>query len=107
MAGADRSFSVLTPSEWLGLISKATIVCTNSFHGASLALNTRRGLVFVPHLEEEKNARPVSLLHRTKLSDLIYYEGDRFSNDRFVDYDTRHLHDEIEKSKAFLLDSLK
>lgn len=105
IACADTVYGNLSPGEWLGLISKAHLVCTNSFHGVALSLNLRRGLAFVPHVDPEKNVRVLGLLDHVGLGHLVV-GANSFDADGHIDYQTAGLEAAIARSKAFLIDSL-
>lgn len=49
------------PAEFVGLFQNAAMVCTNSFHGASFAVNFRKDFFSVPHTT--RNSRLESLLN--------------------------------------------
>jgi hypothetical protein len=107
-AVADQNQLSLSPGEWVGLMRRATAICTNSFHGLAFALNFRKHTVFVPHLEAEKNARPAGLLKLAGLERLTYAEGEDIAGDRHAaGHGRERLEALIARSRAFLTNSLQ
>ena len=103
--GADVTISCLGPGEWLGLLAGAEMVCTNSFHGVALSINLERGLVFIPHLDSEKNARALGMLSRIGLEQLIYRGVDNLVDDH-CRYSTVQMAEQVQASQSFLLEAL-
>ncbi len=64
---ADRLVLDAGPKEFLGLISNATFVCTNSFHGTVFSILFQKNFLGVPHTRT--NARVHSLLDKLNLLD--------------------------------------
>lgn len=105
IAHADLTINVLSPDEWLGLLGCAELVCTNSFHGVALSINLGRGLIFIPHLDGEKNARALGLLARTGLDQLTYSDADSDLN-RHRNYPQGQLEAQILASQSFIREAL-
>ena len=103
ISAADVCLLDISPSDWVGLIQSASLVCTNSFHGTALSLNFNKPLVFVTHIEDEKNARPLSLLNKTNLECVSYKNIEELeSKDIWQVYDKTKLNDFIHFSQRFL-----
>lgn len=68
-AFADHVVFDAGPSEFLGWMSKAAFVCTNSFHGLAFSLVFRKPFLTVPYHIESYNLRPQSLLSALGLLD--------------------------------------
>lgn len=102
---ADLTINILSPGEWLGLLESAYLVCTNSFHGVALSVNLGRGLIFIPHLDAEKNVRALGLLARTGLDRLTYSGADSDLN-RHSDYPQVQLEAQILASQSFIREAL-
>ncbi|MEJ8864856.1 polysaccharide pyruvyl transferase family protein [Pseudomonas jessenii] len=103
ISAADHCLLDISPSDWIGIVQSATLVCTNSFHGTALSLNFEKPLVFVRHLEEEKNARTLSLLNKTDLSCVAYDNIDELkSRNIWQKYDKSKLLEFIKYSQNFL-----
>jgi hypothetical protein len=49
LPGADYNYTRLGPSEWLGWMRRASLVCTNSFHGTVFSIIFRRDFACVPY----------------------------------------------------------
>lgn len=58
----DIDLASPSPGTWLSAIRNSTISITNSFHGLLFSVNFDRPFVYVPHLEEFRNARPKNFL---------------------------------------------
>ncbi len=50
--GADFIVSNAGPAEWIDLINKSRIVCTDSFHGSVFAIQKRKPLIMIDHKSE-------------------------------------------------------
>ncbi|MCC1483484.1 polysaccharide pyruvyl transferase family protein [Winogradskyella immobilis] len=67
---ADKNYLYESPSKWLGVFSKATIVCTNSFHGNAYSLIFKRNFtVFTRVTKKQLNRRQLTLLERLGIED--------------------------------------
>ena len=67
---ADKNYLYESPSKWLGVFSKATIVCTNSFHGNAYSLIFKRNFtVFTRVTKMQLNRRQLTLLERLGIED--------------------------------------
>lgn len=95
------------PKEFIGLISNASYVCTNSFHCSAFSMIYRRNLTFVPkHMANER----VVQLEKTFGIDVIINHNKLQSLTKeslITDYSMTESGEEfIEYSKDFLLNSL-
>ncbi len=62
---ADKNYLYESPSKWLGVFAKATLVCTNSFHGNAYSLIFKRNFtVFTRVTKKQLNRRQLTLLER-------------------------------------------
>lgn len=108
VAGADdsRFINVLDagPAEFLGLISNAAFVVTNSFHGTAFAVNFNRPFLTVTPARKNNNSRQKSLLGLLGLSDRLLNEGDPVPDDISLDFSDAitRLSAERKKSVEFL-----
>lgn len=60
---AKKNYLYESPSKWLGVFSKATLVCTNSFHGNAYSLIFKRNFtVFTRVTKKQLNRRQLTLL---------------------------------------------
>jgi len=65
---ADKNYLYESPSKWLGVFSKATLVCTNSFHGNAYSLIFKRNFtVFSRTTKKQLNRRQLTLLEKLGL----------------------------------------
>ena len=107
ISSADICLDVLTPGQWLALIKGANLVCTNSFHGLAISLNFKKNVIVVPHLEDNRNERSISLLRRSKLEHLLCTDIAALdASNIFNSYDTLALDSFINESKFFLKTAL-
>lgn len=102
---ADHNILALSPSQWLSLISSAEYVVTNSFHGTMFSMNFKKKFVFIKHIEEEKNARTMSLLKRINLEKKAVTTTEQPS-EILNDYNTGELKKFIQESQSFLISAL-
>lgn len=108
ISAADQCLLGISPSDWIGLVQSAAMVCTNSFHGTAFSLNFSKPLVFVKHIENEKNARALSLLDKTDLNHVVYDHIDELSNrDIWQKPNKTKLAEFIKQSQDFLDNALK
>lgn len=98
------------PREFIGLISKASFVCTNSFHCSAFSVIYRRNFTFCP--KAHANERIVNLQEVFGLGDVIMtstrLQNIRKKEDLIVDYSKADClgSEFIEYSKNFLKDSI-
>ena len=90
------------PKEFLALICHAQCVCTNSFHATSFSVIYQKKLIHIPN--KVSPDRTISLLNRI---------GEKVKNEEnapiydFDDYNYSCLQDEIDSSKAWLLNVIE
>ncbi|UJJ32051.1 polysaccharide pyruvyl transferase family protein [Halopseudomonas maritima] len=106
LEAADHNILAISPSQWLSLISSSEYVVTNSFHGAMFSMNFKKKFSFIKHLEEEKNARTMSLLKKVRLEEKAATTTDQLS-EIFKDYHTGELQKFIKESQNFLISALE
>lgn len=99
------------PREFLGLISGARLVLTDSFHGTAFSINYRKSFYAFTKIEGGKNAsdnsRLFDILSKLHLEDRLFYTvcSIKFTD---VDYTKVEMALEVERKKSFsfLKDSL-
>lgn len=64
----------LGPREWVGLLSKAEYVITDSFHGTAFSINFNKPFTTLVNPVSNMNSRVLSILEITKLTDRIIYD---------------------------------
>lgn len=74
------------PDDFLGLIEKAEIVLTNSFHGTVFSLLFERDFYTILKRNVENNSRQISLLNTLNI-DRIRYEDTEFISGTTINYD--------------------
>lgn len=105
---ADKVRLDAGPKEFIGLIDRARLVLTNSFHGTALSIILRKPFLGVPH--SSTNARIKSLLQLLNLQERQLVDPSEIE-DRFLetsDYSVAFelLNKEIERSFDFLRSEL-
>lgn len=106
---SDKNIVVADPSDFIGLIANASMVCTNSFHCTAFSLIYQRNIQFIPR--ESANTRVYSLQEIFQIPNIIL-DSTRFSNlqkeDLVTDYSNSQqaIETMIESSKKFLLNAL-
>lgn len=106
---SDYNIRVSDPCDFIGYISQATFVCTNSFHCSAFSILYKRNFCFVP--KHMANSRVKGLQDVFQLGNVILSEDkvhDLQLGDLTIDYQNgeRSGNEFIEKSKEFLLNSL-
>lgn len=107
---SEFNIRVAGPTDFIGLISKATYVCTNSFHCSAFSIIYRRNFMFVP--KAMANERITSLMDKFRLSDVFISENRLKTlsvKDLKVDYSKTEgcIECFIAQSKEFLHNALK
>ena len=90
ISSADKNYLYESPSKWLGVFSKATMVCTNSFHGNAYALIFKRNFtVFSRVTKKQLNRRQLTLLEKLGLQDRFIPSLNDFKEHHLegIDYD--------------------
>lgn len=65
---------IIGPSEWVGLISDAEYVVTDSFHGTAFSINFNKPFTTLVNPVSNMNSRVMSILEITRLKDRIIYD---------------------------------
>lgn len=98
-----------SPTDFIGLISKATYVCTNSFHCSAFSVIYRRNFMFVP--KNMANERIISLMDKFGISD-VFSSKERIKRLKLDDLKVNYTRTEncisafISQSKNYLHNSL-
>lgn len=104
------------PSEFIGLISKATLVLTDSFHATVFSIIMQTPFItFLRSSNQRKsegmNSRVTNLLSMLDLSDRIYTNDKNLSNEELFNMDFSHAFDKLEiqrtNSSKWLFDALR
>lgn len=66
---------MIAPTEWVGLMSEATYVVTDSFHGTAFSINFNRPFSTLVNPVSNMNTRVMSILEITQLKDRIIYDN--------------------------------
>lgn len=84
---SDKIIDIIdaAPDDFLGLIEKAEIVLTNSFHGTVFSLLFERDFYTILKRNVENNSRQISLLNTLHI-DRIRYEDTEFISSPAIDY---------------------
>lgn len=98
---------LMSPIEFIKMISEASLVVTNSFHCLALAIIFNKPFISVLH--KDKSSRQVDLLKMLKLDNRIYNDNLNEIIDSNIDYDNVNdiLRVELGKSISFLENALK
>ena len=100
------------PSKWLGLFSKATYVCTNSFHGTAFSIVFKRNFsVLGRETKKDLNTRQLTLLTNLGIENRFINELKEFDQvNHLSDINYNHIKDNFDRlvgdSRTFLLDAL-
>lgn len=65
---------IVSPTEWVGLMSEATYVVTDSFHGTAFSINFNRPFTTLVNPVSNMNTRVMSILEITQLKDRIIFD---------------------------------
>ncbi len=113
-AGKDTvDYVNIHPSKWLGLFSKATYVCTNSFHGTAFSIVFKRNFsVLGRETKKDLNTRQLTLLSNLGIEDRFIHELNDFDHTYHLEeINYSNIEDRfnelISDSRNFLLDALK
>lgn len=109
---AHKNYLYESPSKWLGLFSKATIVCTNSFHGNAYSLIFKRNFTVFTRITKEKlNRRQLTLLEQLGIEDRFIKSVDSINEKSLneIDYDVVSPKFErlVSNSKELLLNAIQ
>jgi hypothetical protein len=107
---ADENILNISPSDWVGFIKEADFVVTNSFHGSAFAINFRKPLFMLSHLDGERNARPLNFLRSIKMETCFIDDVNRLNQESIDESHMERDYTEYNKlvnfSKQFLLDAI-
>lgn len=107
---SDYNIRIAGPTDFIGLISNATYICTNSFHCSAFSIIYRKNFVFVP--KNMANERIYSLMDKFHISD-VFVTKDKIKGitieDLNVDYSKTNQSDDdfIAESKEYLHKALR
>lgn len=107
---SEYNIRIAGPSDFIGLISRATYICTNSFHCSAFSIIYRKNFMFVP--KNMANERITSLMDKFSLSD-VFISVDRLKTmnieDLKVDYSKTEdcIEGFIAHSRRYLHNALK
>ncbi|AXT51975.1 hypothetical protein D1818_14390 [Aquimarina sp. BL5] len=109
---AQKNYLYESPSKWLGVFSKATMVCTNSFHGNAYSLIFKRNFtVFSRSTKKELNRRQLTLLENLGLEHRFIYKIDDLKEEHLKDIDYNKVNPKydtlVNKSKKLLIDAIE
>lgn len=112
ISDAQKNYLYESPSKWLGVFSKATYVCTNSFHGNAYSLIFKRNFtVFSRTTKIELNRRQLTLLENLGLEHRFIYKTIYFNEKHLeeIDYNTVSVKykELIKQSKDSLIKAIK
>lgn len=100
----------LGPQEWVGLISGASYVVTDSFHGTAFSINFNKPFTTLVNPVSNMNSRVLSILKIMGLEDrIIYDDGTRkMPKELYVDYTevNKRMEEWRQKSLSFIKKSL-
>lgn len=107
---ADKNILNISPSDWVCFIKEADFVATNSFHGSAFAINFRKPLFMLSHLDSERNARPLNFLRSVKMESCFIDDVNTLSQDSIdesrLERDYTEYNKLVDFSKQFLIDSI-
>ena len=109
---ADINYLYESPSKWLGVFAKATLVCTNSFHGNAYSLIFKRNFtVFTRVTKKQLNRRQLTLLERLGIEGRFIGSLKELNQSHLepIDYNkvTPKYRSLVDLSKSHLLNALK
>tara|TARA_R110002012_G_scaffold66614_1_gene174117 strand:- start:201188 stop:202267 length:1080 start_codon:yes stop_codon:yes gene_type:complete len=112
LEGKTSEYTNVHPSEWLGLFSKASYVCTNSFHGTAFSIVFNRNFsVLGRSTLKNLNTRQITLLNNLGIGDRFIEKIGDFNIEKHlsqINYDSvdKKLKFERENSMKFLMKAL-
>lgn len=109
-AGKMTDLFELGPQEWVGLISGAAYVITDSFHGTAFSINFNKPFTTLVNPVSNMNSRVLSILNITGLEDRIIYDNGTGEMPKTLSVDFTEANKNIEcwrtKSLSFIRKSL-
>lgn len=101
---------LIGPCEWVGLMSEAQYVVTDSFHGTAFSINFNRPFTTLVNPVSNMNTRVMSILEITNLKSRIIYDDGKNRKPESLNIDYSTVNQTIEKwrnkSKTFLSKAL-
>lgn len=101
----------IDPGNFIGLIKKATLVCTDSFHATVFSIINKTPFVCFcrqePDLESNMNGRIVDLLEMANLSDRLIYPNGYLNYDNLLNVKFEVAHKAIDNLRVSSLEYLK
>lgn len=108
--GLEKRYDI-NPSQFIGLIRNASLVCTDSFHASVFSILTKTPLaVFYrqdPNSKATMNARIDDLLSMTELSKCLIKPNEHIDYNSVLNCDFQNAHDQINLRKEDSLNYLK
>ncbi len=109
--GADKNYLYESPSKWLGVFSKATMICTNSFHGNAYSLIFKRNFtVFTRVTKKQLNRRQLTLLENLGIENRFISDIDKLESKHLepINYDLVDIkyNELVNKSRNSLLEAI-
>lgn len=96
------------PDDFLGLIDKAEIVLTNSFHGTVFSIVFKKDFYTILNAKSDNNTRQISLLRDVGLKERIVFEGEFVEKNKIDYYECScNLNSLIEKSEMYLINAIE
>ncbi len=107
----STDLTYIHPSKWLGVFSKASYVCTNSFHGTAFSIIFQRNFtVFGRQTMKDLNRRQLTLMKSINLEHRFLHCIGDFNDDHLNEIDYSQVDEGLTKirkfSRQFLLNSL-
>ncbi len=101
-----QSINSPTPQEWLGLISNAKYIITNSFHGVAFSINFNKQFFVEPinGSVKDTNSRVYSILEQFGLQSRIIDE--EFDIDKVQEIDYEPINEKLAQKREFSMDFL-
>ena len=106
---SEYNIRIVGPTDFIGLISRATYVCTNSFHCSAFSIIYRKNFIFIP--KNMANERITSLMDKFGISN-VFASKERIESLKLEDLEVDYSNTEIcisnfiSQSKEFLHNSL-
>lgn len=100
------------PLEFVDLINKASLVCTDSFHATALSINFQKNFIefmrFTSGDLHSQNSRILNILERYNLQKRIYSKDNKeWAHNTDYSCVNKKVSEDINKSKEFLLKSIE
>lgn len=92
----DKCFHLANPKDFVGLISKADAVVTNSFHGTAFSVLFQKKFITIG--KSKYNSRMLSLLEKLMLHKHFIPTGENYELERIINALERRDIDQVEKN---------